>query len=64
MNGIDVTEIVRLREFARQVDWYTDRLLAERKVKRVAVLKSLARDARKEADDIERADGLPRRSIK
>jgi hypothetical protein len=63
MDGIDTTEIVRLREFARQCDWYAafEKALHTkdgRDASRAGFATWMARLARQEADEIERADGL------
>jgi hypothetical protein len=59
MEGTDVTPVVRLRELARHLDWYSARLVFRNLDYPAQKAANLARDVREEADRMEREDGEP-----
>ena len=63
MEGIDVTDIVRLREFAKHCDWYGARMTEQQRIHQAVWANTCAMFARAEADELEREDGLPHGTI-
>jgi hypothetical protein len=58
MQGIAVTDIVKLRTLAERLEWYRDRAKARRELTRAAYASVLLYLARQDADELERADGI------
>ena len=63
MEGIDVTDIVRLREFAKHCDWYVARMTQEQRIQQAVWAKTCAMFARADANQLEAEDGLPHGTI-